>query len=135
MASTSMQYASATISVQNAQSGQKITVSLGNPSQVCWSSGQALASGNGISLASVNGSGIPVSSFKVAANVVELLTSSTSGGSTIAFNVNLFVAAPTGTSFIQVSTGAPAGTVVTFAFSGQQPVTLSGASIGIGWPS
>lgn len=135
MASTSMQYASGTISVQNALPGQKITVSLSNASQVCWSSGQALATGNGINLTSVNGSAIPVSSFKIAGNVLELLTASSSGGSTIAFNVNLFVAATAGTPYIQLSSSAPAGTVVTFAFSGSKAVTLSQTSIPITWPS
>lgn len=135
MTTSSVQYASSIVSVSNAQAGQKISVTLGNPSQTCWSSGAAFTTSS-VSLSTSTGSPVPVSSCKIAGNLLEIITASSGSSSgSLSFNIVLSVAAAAGTQTIQLTNSSTPGPVVTFAFAGNKAVTLSQYAINLAWPA
>ncbi len=142
MSSPSYKYTQATVTVSNAQPGQKISVVLvpvsSSPDdQVNWSVGKPMASSStGIQLNASGGIAVPVTSMSVNGTTIVVYTSSnSSGGSSISFTISAFLVAAAGLQYLNIQCNTSPGPIVAFQFPGQAPITLNQTPVAVKWPA
>jgi hypothetical protein len=130
-------YATAEISVQNAQPGQRISVTLATETSsdtLCWSTGNpAEDSNSGISITASGGVALPLSSLSVNGVVIELQISS-GGSDSVTFEISPCLTANGALSLLKIKSTSDSGPVLTFNFDGKKPITLSQNYVILEWP-
>jgi hypothetical protein len=141
MSNASYKYTQATVTVSNAQPGQKISVVLvpvsSSPDdQVNWSTGQPMTSSStGIQFSAIGGVAVPVNSMSVNGTTIVVYTSSASGSSgSMMFTISAFLVAPLNLQYISIQSGTSPDSVVTFQFPGQPATVLGQAPVAVQWP-
>lgn len=130
-------YATAEISVQNAQPGQRISVTLATETSsdtLCWSTGNpADDSNSGISITASGGVALPLSSLSVNGVVIELQISS-GGSDSVTFEISPCLTANGALSLLKIKSTSDSGPVLAFNFDGKKPITLSQNYVILEWP-
>lgn len=134
-----IQYQNVTISVTNANPGQKIKVLLAplapQSSQVAWSTGAPMAASAGMQL-TASGQPLPLQQLNITGTALTFLTSSAGGSSgALQFNFQLSLGGAGNPQFFTMSAPNDPNVLVTAALVGQLPQVINEAPTTLQWPS
>jgi hypothetical protein len=131
-------YATAEISVQNAQPGQRISVTLDIETKsdtLCWSTGDPSEDSNsGITINASGGVALPLNSLSVNGVLIDLQISA-GGSDSVTFNISPCLTANGSLSLLKIKSTSDSGPVLTFNFDGKKPITLSQNFVILEWPN
>jgi hypothetical protein len=136
--SDGFKYASAVITVSNAQPGQAITIEIAPEASgetICWSTGNPRdESVSGITISATNGVPMPLRDLSINGTVIDLQTSGDMGHGVVGFNIDTCMTSNTRLQLFKIRSTSDVGPILTFRFAGRRPITLSQYYVILEWP-
>ncbi|MBN3816236.1 hypothetical protein G3N57_06225 [Paraburkholderia sp. Se-20369] len=129
MSENNILYQQVVLSVTNAQAGQTIWVELQQQQspKIGFSTGPNFESSGGIQVRLASGGNLPLTSFNVNAQTVQVITQSGGGGGggALQFNVTLYLAAQSGISTFALRSRSDPGVQITAQVGFAQPQVVN----------